>query len=50
MFIYHPTLNTTELKEAKCTEYITAWKLKGLFKYIIYTQILNHYLILYHLR
>lgn len=32
MFVYQPVFNTLRLKQDKGTEYITAWKSKGLFK------------------
>ena len=32
VFVYYPTLSTLDLKESKCTEYIIAWKSKGLFR------------------
>ena len=36
MFVYTSTFNTLEVKEGKGTEYITAWKSKGLFKSRLY--------------
>ena len=36
MLVYQPTFNMLELKENKGTEYITAWKLKELFKSKLY--------------
>ena len=32
MFVYQPTFNVLDLTKHKGTEYITAWKPKGLFK------------------
>ena len=39
IFVYQPTFSKLGLKEGKRTEYIIAWKSKGLFK-----SRLNHYI------